>query len=500
MSARKVDPASVHPASSDAAPQADALPSTGRRAFAVALAMLLLAGAAIQLAYVVDAFPAHDDWCRTYRGRTSDVLTVVGEEYRTWTGRWLGIGLAVSTGAVFPDIVRGYPWALGLGALLLFLSAMGLLRSLLPSARRIQLTAAAGLVILFLLTRAPQVGEMLFWLTGACEYLVPLAVSWMLMAALHRATATDGRHGWAWALAACAAAALAPLHELAGLMGLGFVAVLALASFLNGKQPPRALWLVAAVGVAGLVTNVLAPGNSVRLGVAPAEPSVVKVLAYSFLKLHHMVLDWVADPAVWTGTFWLALVAARTAPPSRYRMRPLAWLVSVVAVAWGAYAACAWALDYWVPPRVIGLITGWLVGAWLHGVVWFASSHAELVQRVTDRAPRVAAAVPWLMLVMIYGHGNMRSLGYDAITRLPRYSSVMRANLAALAASPPDTVVTVRVPPESPRALTTLLTPDSAQAYFDAACLRESLGGSEPRLEGKDDVPATGASPPGHGR
>lgn len=210
--------------------------------------------------------------------------------YQTWSGRVSATFFTNLFLLLAPGITRVLPFLMA-GLLALALSAVFRLR-LTPSRPAVVGALLPGFAAAFFtLLAAPNRYQVLFWLTGATTYTLPLILLGVLAAALISALRRENRPaavrrsalliGLLSVLAAAFSETNAALHT-----GFFTLAGAACGGFLRGAPRRTGLRLSAAglVGtLAGLVVLWLAPGNAVRMAQHPFTPPLGELITQSFV-------------------------------------------------------------------------------------------------------------------------------------------------------------------------------------------------------------------------
>lgn len=227
--------------------------------FSTAVGVLFLASM-----YAFLAFPQADDLFRASNPRS--IIETVWGEYIGWTGRWAAMFIYFIIQHE-DTIFRDYPFLL-VGTWLVMIVACGIAISAFFERRPTEPAMMGGGVVLFTVLFLSVLGhENLFWLTGAVEYLLPIALGLILLSA-GRSVASRWR-----LLLCCAMAFVIPgFHELMGGWIVAPLAVLLVGSFFLDRKNIKRRAMVFASGVAGAAVAFLAPGNFARLPHVRLEP------------------------------------------------------------------------------------------------------------------------------------------------------------------------------------------------------------------------------------
>jgi hypothetical protein len=371
------------------------------------------------------AHPSYDDWCDAARTREMGLLAAVKWIYLNFSGRFVAVtishldpisGTSMAAYRVFSAVV--------LGALLLgvFWLTYEVLRRRVGRARIAESALAAFLIYLCVM---PSTGEAFYWYTGAAVTTCGMIFGLFAFAAMTRShRAESSVSAWIFALMAGLLAALAAGTNEIVLLPFGFT--LLVLWFLS-RRYARArshlllvpLFLAAAVGV----VDVLAPGNYKRAAMTGGLRSVAGPLAGSVASLASALVDWMSRGPIIIATTALivagVLASARVTSDSAWRRT--SWVIPLAVGAlnvWGILFFTHWAsgIAFRPPPdRVLNVALLFFMlttapAAFMAGV--------QLLGRYGDAVSQVAAARPWMMLLLamtLFGNGNVRTAYLDLV-------------------------------------------------------------------------------------
>jgi hypothetical protein len=433
-----------------------------------ALAYLSYAAvAALAGALLLYAHPQIDDLARAARVREWGIATSIGIEYATWSGRWLGTGISYAVSRFF-DLRQHYALALGLIPVVYLLALYGLIRALLttellaPSGggteelalpRRQSLGFAASLLVL-LWVQLGTPGEAFYWLTGALENQLGIALPVALVAWLLRMPARTGLSPSRWTRLVAIAAlsvALPAFHELYGSILLLALVAGALLSFAP-RDAKRVEWTVAAIAcVLGLAIVAVAPGNRVRMEDDPAARSADVVLRLLLHQALPLLGRWLLAPTL------LAATLAFVLHPAVCRLRP-SWLVpgvwnwnwwiplSTLAIELYILVACYWLRGRPVTPRTeAGMSMFFLLGWFATAFAWTRGSQPEGPSRVPRAAVRSVSLLVLAAALLL--SQNAWDAWSDLGCRAPAYDAALRERDAFIAGALENGDGFVSVPP-----------------------------------------------------
>ena len=385
----------------------------------------LLAGAGVLVTLVTAiillryACPTADDFYRAGIVQVRPWYAEIARNYREWTGRWAGVGLAL---VVHPrvDLVRWYPLLLG-G--LITIQALGLVafwRTLLGgTAARRQVLGLAGTTMAVIWAGLPSPGETWYWMSGGLENFLGIFLSLILIWGLVRTRWEDigtGRARAGMAALSLLAFFVTGLQEtLAAMLCLVLVPG-TIITYLNARSgetvcSPRRLraWQVVCLfALIGFAVVVLAPGNGGRAtnllqGRSADELRLSHALKVAWVQGSQEVSSWVFDLRLLAATMALVLtpVFARARAGGlrwggfspRLVVIPI-WALAVTAMFVGTIAA----LHGPMPPRTVSsayalFVLGWIVAVFVSSrpAAGAGDSAADALQAAGPRFARSAA-------------------------------------------------------------------------------------------------------------
>lgn len=392
------------------------------------------------------ASPWADDICRAGQARQIGVGPAVALTYRTLSGRWSGVGLALALGRTLdPD--RCYPWLLLAANLALPASAYALLSQAFAGrlSRRTRAVLSLGLLALYW-DGMPSPQQSWYWLTGVLENQLSISFGLLLMAGLIRAARVGqpALSGAAAGLAALAVVAVG-MHELYGAYLCALVLLGTALAYRIGS-PGRGAWAVVAVAaVLGLAVVVLAPGNAARLGHQGARHTgaSLAMLARGWAAIARA---WLLDPKVLLAT--LLLVGhprASQATPEWLRRHRVGWAAAAVLLTVGLLAGVI-LVNWWTKPHLLpGRTQSAIYLLFLLG--WFAAAYALLTLPVPTPRPVWAVLAGGFALALV-GTGNVLTARADLAGPVPEfYRRAMRERDRLLRAAVAAGDRNPRVPP-----------------------------------------------------
>ena len=292
-----------------------------------ALALLLaLLGLLPILALLPHALPQADDFCLADLWRRQGFWDGYWALYQTWTARLpLAFVMMAPAALAEPGLPLATAYRLVLLVQLLLLALRWLAGLLLPEHGRGRRWCLALLLLFVLAGNLRTARDLLFWLGASGTYLpagLALGLCFPLLLRADRGSA----------VAALALAALAGLSVEFGGPG---VALVALAAWLaGGRRRVGPCLAAAAIGLAGTLFLLLAPGNALRIAAGAQEGAPLRALLESLpltLQFHAMSQS---SPGLLGLLLLAALAGARgwLAPPaplrdSRARLWPILLLV-----------------------------------------------------------------------------------------------------------------------------------------------------------------------------
>jgi hypothetical protein len=294
--------------------------------------------------------PFGDDFSYAVAGMRTELVPRLLEEYKHWNGRWasnalvlrgplvLGMEQGLLIYRLVPVILLGVAW----------FGWRSLARALMPGLSRADALLAPSLLLLIALHAMPDLGEGLFWYTGAITYFLPASLTLFLFAFWVQVF----RDGWRLDRAQLVKAALLAVI-IAGFNETHMVLMVLLHILLLGANwRDRRDWhrgiavVLVAVLAAGAVMA-LAPGNAVRAAQFPLRGEMLRSIGWGALQTGRFLGSWLLSPVALFAAI-LVLSNGRwvleRAPWVVYRPLPGARLLSAVII---LLVFAAMALPYW---------------------------------------------------------------------------------------------------------------------------------------------------------
>lgn len=189
--------------------------------------------------------------------------------------------------------------------------------------------------------------QSVYWITGAMNYVLPLALLleyWVLLRA-----SLAGKRGWR--LTAVFALLTGLTVEQISVMAVGLTVLLVGEHWLLRKNPfPHKVWPSFALALAGMLTVVFAPGNFYRasITVPPVEGGTLAVIRYNVLQLRQTFL--------FGDTLFPIHFLVMTAVPLYLLMRTVKGRAILDGI-FAAISAVVFAAWYWLPESVPELLS-----------------------------------------------------------------------------------------------------------------------------------------------
>jgi hypothetical protein len=277
--------------------------------------------------------PEHDDFCFAELYVRHGFIDTVSLFYHTQSGRVLALWLtqvppAISAAANV-SLLSAYSLTMAvIAALFLAATSLAVVRAW-PGASALQLAFLALAFASAVVSAAPSVRDLLYWLSAVTCYVPPAVATILILGECVRAL--DRQAGFSWTLSlamALGGLAAALCNEFTGAWLLLIVAASLAARHLFGQQRQIAhhVLIAAAIGI-GWIIVVSASGNGTRMEQLPngghAISSVLQALVDSLVGLGRFL----REPAV---IVWLAAVGLMTlaepdpTPQAPYKSRLLA--------------------------------------------------------------------------------------------------------------------------------------------------------------------------------
>ena len=288
--------------------------------------------------YFIWTHPLADDLYYAAVVRDYGLFELLSHDYLNWSPRWLAGGLAYLI-PYLADIVEVYHFVLFCWALIHAISFC-LFAALLfdtPFVSRLSLFVGISLYGLFL-ANLPSLREGLYWLTGATENMLVLAVAVVFFYFLSNGKRLFfGRGKFVWVPVLCLWVVVLPgFNEMFGLV---FCFVLAVNSWVvvTLKRPDKGISLaVTLCALIGLVFVVAAPGNYARLklethGRVIGMNLIENAVSMFWPAMHAMIVrlkGWVLSPSLLIASLIVVLCPdTADAQPRWYENQRALWRV-----------------------------------------------------------------------------------------------------------------------------------------------------------------------------
>jgi hypothetical protein len=391
------------------------------------------------------ALPLQDDFCRAAAVPATQfppavfptgLIPSVVWTYNNWSGRWASIGLETVVLGALP-VTHFYPvWIILIALVSVWLIYF--------AARRFGCRPSAALLLTALLAgiywaNMPSIAEGVFWVTGAIENVLSLALAVALLALLSSSNADRPLKAWRFAIAAALAFAAPGMHELVGLI-LVLVLTLSTAVIFIRKRPDRLTWLaICLIACLGFAIVVVAPGNAIRAlyqySLYDPQKGNIRVVG-SFLKVSlEYLLPWLLDLKLWMlcaiVVFDPAFQSFRQGIPSINRKVAVGLQACILFL---VVAGPIWTLKSPPPARTLDLISGvFLIGSLAVAVVVSKALPEVSIPRL--RAPFLSLIV-FLIAVLIAASPNNAMVAMDLISgRTQGWNAQLTQRFATLKAS-----------------------------------------------------------------
>lgn len=416
---------------------------------------------AVHLFFLFHASPARDDFNRA--SVAGPLVQSVIQFHQTWSGRWSATALQIALGRNF-DPIGHYPALMIPFTLIFFLGCLSFISLVAaPSATRLARFGLAWLLSCLIWLNLPEPGEVLYWLTGAVEYLLPVMSGVILLAWLARAEASRPPLRYIHAAGlAIATLFMTGLHDVIGLYFL-CVLLLILIYRLACKMKAGLLPLLIAVAAVGFLLTIATPGVSARRAAyASLAPEAGGLLLRGILKtVQIFCAQFLLAPSLILGSVIVLVGGAGRMVGPRWIERDraffrLAFPVLAIVSPLGLMLVVMLGGLYDPPPRLadaafIIFIFGWVLSL----IAWMPT---KLEMAISPRARGLIAIAGFLFVLSFFTSGNSYRAASDAVMRLRPYARATHARTAQMrsAAADPRACVTLAPLPQRP-----LLYPDA---------------------------------------
>lgn len=382
---------------------------------------LMLVGMAGVLPFAVllsYAHPALDDFSYAQHYLVVGFGLAQRQLYFGLTGRYVSSAML----GVANPLSYGWPTGQGVGGaalLLLWWCALLLLgRELLwPMLSWSKAVMGSLLVLALSLAQLPSPAEGLYWLAGGYTYLVPSALTLLLLAVLLRRHRAPTRRRWTL-LAALLILAIMGGNEINGLVLLSGLLIMAVVG-----DPAGRLWALVAVATAGAAVAWGAPGNFVRMHHIGYHPTILGVVGRSLGAAAYCLLNWIGTGVLPLAALLLAgwlhqQATVRPLPLSILTRRPLLLTLLLLGLLTLSFVPSYWATGLTMPRRARNAVHALFVVGWLLVVYSWAQRYWQYYPAPKRWSPLlVASGWVWLGLALLTDHNV--SLRHDQMGASP---------------------------------------------------------------------------------
>ncbi|KJC34250.1 hypothetical protein UB31_39400 [Bradyrhizobium sp. LTSP849] len=294
--------------------------------------------------------PEHDDFCFAELYAGHGFIQTIAIIYHSLSGRVAALFLSQLPPAISAAANVSLLWAYSLtlavsAGLFLFGSAVATIRAW-PRAGALQLAFLSLAFASAVVSAAPSVRDLLYWLSSVTCYVPPAMIAILILGECVRALDRETDFSWLLVVGmAFGGFAAALCNEFTGLWLLLIVAASLAARYFFDQQRQVAQHLLIAAAVAiGWIIVVSAGGNNVRMGQLPngghVISSVFEALRFSLIGLGRLL----REPAILallvaTGAIALMEPGSSTPAPRRNRLLALGTVAICLACSYFEYFA-----------------------------------------------------------------------------------------------------------------------------------------------------------------
>ena len=260
------------------------------------------------------AHPMGDDWSYARMGMDHGLLPWLKDQYFTWNGRYFSNALVgrgpLTLGIDHLWMYRCVPVVL---IALTWCAYTAFLRALFRDAFTHMQTWAAGLVFTALFLHGmPDLGEGIYWYTGAVTYQLGTCLLLFHLAAFFmylqgRYVLTRVPHIFLNVVLALLVVGSSEVHML---LLLVIHAVILVVRWRNAKRPTKAEWVMITTVLLGAAVMYFAPGNAVRASYFDTKHELWRSLGWSVLQTGRFTGLWLIDRVLFF-TFFLYVPLSR---------------------------------------------------------------------------------------------------------------------------------------------------------------------------------------------
>jgi len=399
------------------------------------------------LPFLVNAAFAHpwtDDFAFAAIAREKGFVDSLHYWYTQITGRYFSVSLMLISPMVF-----GQLWAYKLLPVLLSLALFGALLFLIAEITQENLSVRGKIILALALVfvyfdQMPDLRSGLYWVPGTFTYLAGAVLLFLLSAVILRLrTRTEaGERRGLVVVGILLGLCLPGTNEVILAILSPALLLFFLYDHLHGRRlDRRLLWIIAAV-VVGSGLELLAPGNTLRLGSYAGSRDTLAAGLQAITATYSSLLLWVGTPHLLTLTL---LVVCYTRRNQRLQdlvkgIHPGVSSLLLLVFLFACYFPPYWGMGIHPPYRVVNLIyLLFLVGWLLNVVVCTARINPENLGFIS-RIPIKFVAPPFILygvVLLALGNSNLVTVTGDLLSgKSYRYDQELQLRNARIKANP----------------------------------------------------------------
>lgn len=406
------------------------------------------------------AHPMGDDWSYARMGIDHHLLPWLKDQYFTWNGRYFSNILVGSSplmlGLEEVWLYRTIPLLL---ILLTWWSYHRLVAALLNGAAERPFVFAGGLLFTALYFHGmPDIGEGLYWYTGAVTYLIGtvlLLVHLSLFAGHFRGDHPLGRtvHVLLELVTAIAVVGSSEVHML---LLVGIHAIALVVHWRRGRRPDGREWAAVAVVLCCAAFMYMAPGNAVRSSYFDTKHEFWRSLGWSILQTARFGLEWIWVLAI-PSLLYIPLSrswAERYAPfRNAFGFTPLGSTVALAGVIFLCVFPAYWNTGILGQHRTVNVAYAFFLPLWFINLTAWANRPPRMFSRAwfidfvayTNRSPRLfsrqrphwmtSLGLALVSIALIVSHNGGRAMEDLTTGTAAAFDAQMTARYALIEAS-----------------------------------------------------------------
>lgn len=406
--------------------------------------------------------PSADDFCFSNVAMEMGFWDAQAKWYNDWTGRYFSTAL-LSIGPVVNKSVLQYKILPIIIMAILFFSIVTLIRQISPSLSAKFCLMGACIILLLYLAGAPSIVEGFYWMPGYVTYQYGNIATFFLLAVMTRLyRAKENRSKiWLFLLSTSLVLAIVGSNETIMLILLAILLFINIYIVCVRKQMQK--WFLALLAIAVLASAfvVLAPGNTVRLGIENSPLKGYNFFVSIYMSLYdaaYHLASWLSQGTLILFTLFFIPVAANFSKKNSHGHRmlyihPLIGVSLFLVLISISYFPAYWSLGHTPPPRTQNVTYLMFVVGWFYVNYLCVTYYIKTTKKPVFALPLYSKIfICILIFFSLVDEGNIKKAYADLLTgRAYKYDQELKRRHELILASKEKTLVlpTIKAIPET---------------------------------------------------